>query len=58
MASNYKENHTVTVKGILNLEDKIIEVKDFEPIKIDEIFSKFNGCAISLTVQLTNELDK
>ena len=58
MACNYKETTKVDVKGFLNYEDKIIEMEDGEPVRLDEVFTKFNGNKVSLTLQFTNELDK
>ena len=58
MASNYKETHKVSIKGILNLEDNLIEIEDSEPVALKEILEKFNGTEISLNIQLTEELDK
>lgn len=58
MASQYKEVHKVSIKGILNIEDSVIEMEDGEKVEINEVLEKFNGAEISLAIQLTNELDK
>ena len=58
MASAYKETHKIAIKGVLNLEDNLIEIEDGTPVAIGEILEKFNGAEISFSVQLTNELDK
>lgn len=58
MASNYKETHKVSIKGMLNLEDNLIEIEDSEPVGLNEVLEKFNGTEISLSIQLTEELDK
>ena len=59
MASNFKETHKVTVKGILDLENQTIMLDDGVVISlVNDVLEKFNGCEISMAIGLTNELDK
>lgn len=58
MASNYKETHKVNIKGILNLEDGIIEMENGGSIEIYDVFRRFNGEEVGIVVQLIKELDK
>jgi len=51
MASKIKETHTKVVTGILNLDNFTIEVEDVGTLTIKELFMKFNGEEVSITVK-------
>ena len=55
--SKYTEKHTVSVEGILNLEDMTIEIEDIGVKKIKDVFECLNGCLAKLNGTSSNELD-
>ena len=55
--SKYTEKHSVSIEGILNLEDMTIEVEDIGVKELYEVLKKLDGCNIKLSVALSNELE-
>jgi len=55
--SKYTEKHTVSVEGILNLEDMTIEIEDIGVKKIKDVFECLDGCLMKLNGTSSNELD-
>lgn len=55
--SKYKESHSVSIEGILNVEDMTIEVEEIGTKKLQEVLAKLDGCNIKFSVTLSNDLD-
>ena len=60
MAKNYSETHMVSINGVLDINENgsmNIEVEDVGAVAFSDVFKKFNGEPILLTVMLKTELD-
>lgn len=51
-----KEKQSVTMSGILNVQDMIIEVEDEGERDIKELLRNFDGKDVSISVNMTKEL--
>ena len=57
--SKIQEKHTLSVEGFLNIsEDKTmkLEVEDIGAKNLDELFTRFNGENIKISITLNNEI--
>jgi hypothetical protein len=57
MKSKYSEVHTISVEGILNVDDMTIEIDEIGIKELREILENLNGCNIKFRVALSNDLD-
>ena len=55
--SKYTEKHSVSIEGILDLENMTVEVEDIGVKELKEVLAKLDGCSIKLNVTLSNDLD-
>lgn len=55
--SKYKESHSVSIEGILDIENMTIEVEDIGTKPLKDVLVKLDGCNIKLGVTLSNELE-
>lgn len=54
--SKIQESHTLKVEGVLNVEDMAIEVEDIGVKTLADLFARFNGCNIKISIGLNNEI--
>lgn len=52
MSNKIVVKHSKKVQGVLNWEDYTIEVEDYGVLHLKELFSKFDGESIDITVNL------
>lgn len=57
MASKIKEVHSISLQGVLDWDNKTIEVTDVGVRSLDEFFLKFNGEEIAIGIKKVEELD-
>ena len=50
MSNKIVAKYTKKVQGVLNLEDNTIEVEDYGVLNLKDIFQKFNGELVDITV--------
>lgn len=55
--SKYTEKHSVSIEGILDLENMTVEVEELGVKELKEVLAKLDGCNIKLNVTLSNDLD-
>lgn len=55
--SKYKESHSVSIEGILDLDNMTIEVEELGVKNLKEVLAKLDGCSIKIGVTLSNDLD-
>lgn len=55
--SKYIEKHSVSIEGILDLENMTIEVEDIGIKKIKDVFECLDGCLMKLNGTSSNELE-
>ena len=55
--SKYTEKHSVSIEGILDLENMTIEVEDIGVKKIKDVLECLDGCFMKLNGTSSNELE-
>ncbi len=58
MAKGYSETCTITLNGVLNIEDNgsiIVEVEDIGNVDLKDALSKLNGEVVSISAKLKQE---
>ena len=55
--SKYKESHSVSIEGILDIDNMAIEVEDIGVKELKKVLAKLDGCSIKLNITLSNDLD-
>ena len=55
--SKYTEKHSVSIEGILDLENMTVEVEDIGVKKIKDVFECLDGCLMKLNGTFSNELE-
>ena len=57
MSKSIVEKYSITIKGILNIDDGIIvEIEDGEAKDLSEVLRKFNGSAVTISVTSNDEI--
>ena len=55
--SSIVEKHTKSITGVLDVAELSMECEDLGIKKISDLFAKFDGELIKVTINLTNEID-
>lgn len=52
----FVENHSLSITGVVNVEDGVIEMTEMPNQSFEDIFKRFNGDYVTITVKRTIEL--